>query len=249
VMGGLIVAPRSIHANRHRYEWDVAAHPTEVEIADAPEWFLQFLPEKGIWNPNPPDTETQIAESLRLCVSVSEAIERSMPVAEGQRNRNVFNFARALKSVPGMEDASEAVRVDALKRWHAAALPIIKTKDFSVTLAEFTYAWDRIKAPLGSGLPDQLMAKANAADAPAVASEYEELPILKKLVCLTYQMQLHHGKKPFFLSCRDAGALIGVHFETASKLLGHLVRDGVLELVERGVRPKASSYRFIGAKR
>lgn len=41
--GGYIVAPRSLHLSRRRYEWEASSRPDEVPIAPAPEWLLNLL--------------------------------------------------------------------------------------------------------------------------------------------------------------------------------------------------------------
>ena len=53
------------------------------------------------------------------------------------------------------------------------------------------------------------------------------------------------GDEPFYLDCRTAGRLLGIHYVLANKWLRLLVMDGVLSLVSRGIRNKASEYRYI----
>lgn len=45
--GGYVIAPPSVHPNGTRYEWEV--RPSQVELADMPEWMIELLKEK-----NPP---------------------------------------------------------------------------------------------------------------------------------------------------------------------------------------------------
>lgn len=37
---------------------------------------------------------------------------------------------------------------------------------------------------------------------------------MQRLVALWYHLQLAHGQEPFFLTSRDAAALLGVHYTT-----------------------------------
>jgi len=59
-------------------------------------------------------------------------------------------------------------------------------------------------------------------------------------------LQAHHGDAPFFISARQAGDVLGIHFTDASKMMAALVTDGVLQLVSKGVGKVASRYRFKG---
>lgn len=65
-----------------------------------------------------------------------------------------------------------------------------------------------------------------------------------KLTRICAALQAHHGAEPFFLSARQAGDLLGVHYTDASKMLAALVSDGVLTLVTKGSVRTASRYRF-----
>ena len=65
-----------------------------------------------------------------------------------------------------------------------------------------------------------------------------------QLVRVCEALQCHHGDEPFFISARQAGEVLGIHFTDASKMLAALVADGVLTLVTRGVGKMARRYRF-----
>ena len=57
--GGYIVAPPSLHQSGRHYEWEASSEPGMVDLADAPEWFLQHIRDEPIdalatrpeWNP------------------------------------------------------------------------------------------------------------------------------------------------------------------------------------------------------
>jgi hypothetical protein len=84
---------------------------------------------------------------------------------------------------------------------------------------------------------------------PAVAARYY-LSGVKLLVALCCELQTAAGGETFFLSCRDAAALVAptAPFQTVSRWLGRLVRDGVLIRIARGTQAtqKASEFRYIG---
>jgi hypothetical protein len=77
------------------------------------------------------------------------------------------------------------------------------------------------------------------------------LPGLKLLVALC--RALHRAAADtngdvFYLSCRDAGRLLGVTQQTASRWLGLLQRAGVIACFVRGSKKSglASQYRYLG---
>jgi len=72
-----------------------------------------------------------------LCVSVDDAIVTTLPTREGERNRCVFEFARCLKAMPQYAAAQANDLRSELKRWHDQAFPIIGTKSFDETWADF----------------------------------------------------------------------------------------------------------------
>jgi hypothetical protein len=67
----------------------------------------------------------------------------------------------------------------------------------------------------------------------------------KRLVRLCIALQVHQGSEPFFISARQAGEQLGMHFSDAAKMLRALVADKVLEEVSKGAGKVASRYRFI----
>ena len=91
-----------------------------------------------------------------------------------------------------------------------------------------------------------IFAAAKEAELPAEAAEIEQEK-LRQLVALCRELQRAAGDGPFFLSCRTAGRLLGVHFKTANRWLFYLVQEGLLELVKAGDAStmQASRYRYV----
>lgn len=89
--------------------------------------------------------------------------------------------------------------------------------------------------------------RACRAGLPDVTHDYDQSEVLL-LAGLCRELQRTAGDRPFYLSCRDAGRLLGATPVQASRWLFLLVADGVLEEVEKGeVRTmKASQYRWRG---
>ncbi len=70
------------------------------------------------------------------------------------------------------------------------------------------------------------------------------------LANLCRELQIIAGPEPFFLACRSAATLLGVHFTTVADWLRGFQTLGILELIEKGKRQpgkvgKASRYRYI----
>lgn len=82
---------------------------------------------------------------------------------------------------------------------------------------------------------------------PDVAGDYEQSEVQLQ-VGLCRELQRGAGDRPFYLSCRGAGRLLGVTHVQASRWLYLLVVDGVLEEVEKGdvKKRRASQYRYLG---
>lgn len=245
--GGFIVAPPSVHQGGAPYRWELSSDPEMTQIAEAPAWLLERVTER---------TETTEAISLSslsapsslsaLSLSVTQAIEQTLPTSEGQRHRCVFDFARMLKSDPAYADGEPSQMREIVREWHRRALPFMTTKPFDETWCDFREAWNRIKYPMGRGPIDEALRRAKAAPDPDVAGRYDtgEVRLLIKL-CRELQRRAENG--PFFLDCRTAGKQIGLDHQTAWRRLRMLCADGVLNLTELGTKGRASRYRYQAA--
>jgi hypothetical protein len=131
----------------------------------------------------------------------------------------------------------------------AHALPIIGTKDFLETWADFVSAWGKVKTAAGQGAIDLAFHRARERPKPRMAEEMygSESPIVP-LVALCCELQGMAGNADFFLDCRTAGLLLGVSHKVAWSWLRILVADGILELRSVGSQAthRASRYRYAG---
>ena len=177
--------------------------------------------------------------------AIEAAIRDAQPDRVGQRNRAVFELARALKAVPGLADAPVGDLRDTVRRWHEQALPIIGTKPFDETWADFVAAWPRVRFPKGQEPMTLIIQRADASPPPAVAELYDA-PQTRRLITICRELQRASGDGPFFLSCRTAGLLLGLDQTTAWRRLGMLVVDDVLLVVQNGTKRRATRYRYTG---
>jgi hypothetical protein len=179
--------------------------------------------------------------------TVEEAILGSLPTGPGQRHRQVFEFARRLKAVPSLANQPGRSLRKYVEEWHRRAFSAIGTKPFEETWIDFLRAWGNVRCPYGDGILTTAFEKACRDGVPELTNDYDQPEVLL-LAGLCRELQRGAGDRPFFLSCRDAGRLLGVTHVQASRWLFLLVADSVLEEVEKGdVRNRrASQYRYRG---
>jgi hypothetical protein len=177
--------------------------------------------------------------------AVFDAIRKTVPSAEGYRERFIFTFARHLKAIPSLADADLDELMPVLKRWHEVALPHISTKEFEVSLADFARAWTSVKFPIGQDLVQATYEKSLMRPLSRAAEQYQAEP-LRRLVMLCRELQQVAGAEPFYLACRTAGELLGIKHTLANKWLNLLVIQRILEVTTRGTQHRATRYRYLG---
>lgn len=169
-------------------------------------------------------------------------VKRFLPETTGQRNRRLFELARYLKGM--MPDASREQLRETVMEWHRLALPVIETQEFAESWADFQRAWGAVRVPYGSVMKRRIADIDMTIPAPEslLRLGYGDKAIFICRICR--QLQNNAGDEPFFISARQAGELVGLHFTDASKVLFALVADQVLTLVKRGAGKQASRYRY-----
>jgi len=263
--------PPSVHPDGTRYEW-VIPWPDLPPAPVAPRT-VGFLGEAERTEPTERTEKTEETEDTEIpsndrpsihgsalsALSVSqpeaattdeaveEAIQATQPEAPGQRNRQIFELARALKAIPALSDADVRDLRGIVRRWHERALPIIGTKPFDDTWADFVAGWPRVHFPRGQEPMTRILARARAADPPRAAEAYDA-PETRLLVTICRELQRIAGDGPFFLACRTAAHLTALDQATAWRRLGMLVHDRVLSVIEKGTRHRATRYRYVAGE-
>jgi hypothetical protein len=166
----------------------------------------------------------------------------TLPADAGQRNRCLFKLARYAKGVNPNATMSELR--DLVSRWHELALPIIGTKDFSTSWGDFINGWNQVRHPYGETMQSIIDGIDFTAPLPKGVVDLGYGAHGNHLVRVCMALQAHQGDMPFFISARQAGEVLGVHFTDAAKMLTALVVDGVLTLVTKGAGQVASRYRY-----
>lgn len=181
-----------------------------------------------------------------IAAAIRDAIESTLPKRRGKRNTEVFEFARALKAIAALADAEPRALRGVVKLWHQRAYPVISTKPFDQTWADFLYGWPRVKFPKGREPMAQILARADSSSLPEAAAMYD-CPKTHRLIKVCRELQRASGDGPFFLSCRTAGDLLDLDHNTAWRRLGMLVSDGIIQTIEPGTKTKATRYRYVAS--
>ena len=188
-------------------------------------------------------------KTLRSCEggvandAIDMAVKRCVPTGEGQRNRSLFNLARRLRSI--IPDAGREELRTILKRWHALSLSTIATHDFTLSWGEFWNAWTKVETPFGDTFAGIVTDIDFGQPYSATLIDRGLGPKDLKLTRLCEALQKFHAPEPFFLGCREAGALIGEDHKTANNRLRALEAEGLIECVEKGRRGRNTRYRYI----
>ena len=185
-----------------------------------------------------------------------QAIRLTLPTGPGQRNRRLFEYARALRFNVGITDLSEEGLWPYFQKWFVLAKSIVRTKDPETSWQDFLTAIDNAKERLGTVA--EALALAEKSPPPYCAGNYEKEP-MKRLVRMLAAMQTVVGDRPFSASCSqvatwlygpvDDKKIIQRHRVRANRFMLKLIYDGVLVVVKKGIAngpqgSDASEYRF-----
>jgi hypothetical protein len=262
--GGYCLLPPSVHPDGPTYEWVnpltngnlLALEPEAAgfvaDVTEQTEKTEQTEQTEAIRRGMRSEIETKSKKKNegKIENEVENAIAETLPLEAGTRNRRIFEFARALKSLPQVADAEPEELRDIVTVWHRRALPKIRTQEFEETWIDFLKAWPRIRYVKGEEPMAQIFERAIQLEPPQIAAEkYPNHSKLKILASLCRELQRAAGSSPFFFSARTAARLLNVAPMTASRWFFLLQSDGILKLVSRGgtaetVR-EASRYRYI----
>ena len=175
---------------------------------------------------------------------IEDAIVKSQPLEERQRNKSLFKFSRMLAAISECEDWTLRQWRPHVKKWHRTALPVIATKPFDDTWSEFVGGFHKVKHPYDSSLLFKIFESVSSESIEVLDLDYES-PITRDLLRLCVGLDRHHGGEVFFLACRMAGEVCGISYTAAAKCLQMLVKDDVLRLVLPGTPSrKAARYQL-----
>jgi hypothetical protein len=243
--------PPSVHPDGPTYEWVNPISNGNLLAVD-PE-LAGFLP--GVTGQLEQSEQSEQSDAMyedekvvEIDKSVEQIIEETLPRTVRTRNRQVWDFIRTLKADPRFAGGDPLQFRPIVQLWHDKAKPYIRTQDFTETWIDFLYGWDRVILPKGEDPMGQIFQKAKNKPLPEAAKRFDK-PKVQLLVSWCRELQLAAGRYPFHLSARTAGRYLDVDAMTAWRYLYLLVRERVLDEIEKGGtkrRPKrATRFRYI----
>jgi hypothetical protein len=225
--GHYTLLPPSIHPSGQPYQW----------INPLPDGDLPLLPASLTTQ------ATQQPKQLTACFpsAAADAILATLPTAPGQRNRRVFELARRLKGMTGLNTSPEMLKA-IVTEWHRRAMPVIRTKELAETWSDFQTAWLNVKCPWGTKVRAAYFAARQAPSIPL--DDNTELGVLAAMCRILGENTLD---RTFFLSCRTVEELFGVGRMTAWRWLQSLRFYGVIEPVKIGTKKdrRATVWKYL----
>jgi hypothetical protein len=249
--GGYVVAPPSVFAGGvYRVERD-------SPLASPPDWLLGLLSSPNTQRlkaKNPPLHDSSDSVTLYAPpVSLSEAVRRAIPSHSHENNQFLFLLSRSLlaleRSLGRKLTLSE--NMEAFDLWYQAVSKAGRLRPGQTRekyMSEFANARKCARVALGDNPVMQAWAKARSQPLPPEASIWESRE-KKLLVGLCWQLHLAADGQIWFLSCRDAAALLlpsdPKGFVETNRWLNELVGLGILEIAERGTAIRATRYWYL----
>jgi len=233
------LVPPSKHPAGADYAWLVPLPDGDLPIVEpAGAGLLEHAPDvQDAQAFNHSSHNTHLCERGKILIAIAE----TLPTRFGQRRRKLFDFARSLKSIIPAAGSSELKPI--VREWFTAALPFIRTKEWSVTWEDFVAALESVRHAT-RGKWDELVLASRSSKLDTGDHDGAVAAILR----LAAVLQQHHGDGvPFPLSCRKAGEAAGISHERAARVLKMLVFEGSLELVSpAGIKGSrvAATFRF-----
>lgn len=175
-------------------------------------------------------------------VQVQSAAIACTPKDVREVNRVLFDFARRLRGLLPIATVEDLVPY--VELWHKAALKTVNTLEWTDVWWDFIDKWDAVKFPAGSNPLELIVQEANDNEPPECSMRYGGK--VGRLVHLLQRLQLKEPDKPFYMAGRTAAKLLGVPHPKPQSWLNHLVREGVLEVVSKGTKHRATRYRYLG---
>lgn len=186
----------------------------------------------------------------QLAVAISDAIDRTLPSAVGERNKKIFSFVRCLKGIPELRERQGKELIGVLRSYFARCAVVMAggcpsaEMDFDEASGRFLKAWGDAKFHSGVDVISDIWRKIRELPVPACAGRFESSKT-QYLVSLCRELQSMAGKKKaFYLDCRTAGRLLGESHAAANARLNLLIEVGVLKLSKKHDRKKKQSREF-----
>ena len=254
--GHYVLLPPSRHPDGCHYAWvvplpegplpEVAAGVFVGQTTAAQPTLVMPTPTGAVIQAPQQPQDTQSIPTLHVSDgNLAKLLIGTLPTGPGQRNKQLFELARGLMTIPSFDTSPKNLRV-IVKEWWSMALPNMRTKDFDTTWTDFVIAWRRAKFPKGATFQGAV-AEAKAIATPDAGLIYEN-PDNRLAVALFAVLQAKWGNKPFPLSCRKLAEAVACGRDKAWRILQTLKADEIVYEVSKGTqdRRRASEWRYVG---
>lgn len=248
-----VVAPPS-QCRGFRYGWTVPLLARPLPLVENP---VLLFGVSGAWSDGAIDAvdagEAEEVVKGGLCEkngepdqeAISRAIESTLPDAPGQRNNRLFLFVGKLKAIPNVRNLPAPKLFSIVREWHRRGFPrTSQTTSEDETLASFNGMWARRKFAAGENpIWDALE---DARSMPPLPGTEDRSPPYRLLAAWWYALHRRNGGAEGYIACEDMAKGLGLSARRAWELCDLLCADGLLQVVERGRRGRASRHRYIG---
>jgi hypothetical protein len=249
---GVSLAPHSVHESGVMYKWIIALPKAGVALPEVDHRVLIAVAETAERSEIAEPAESHCSalsavSALSATVQtnnhkgldIDTVIRNTLPSQAGERNACLMRLARGLKFNVGSVTKNDLRPI--VVNWHRRALPVITTKDFDETWADFIRAYEIARHPLGNSLVDVAASRVDMADLPPVSSAYDSDRV-RWIIGLCAILAELNGGRQFFLSSHDLAGRLSIAPVQAYRLLKMLEFDDVIRCVKRGNAHAANRY-------
>lgn len=183
----------------------------------------------------------QIVQNLQIDTPSEPSVCSDPSVWHGNTDsvrRLIFRLCRHLKS---QNRQADDVTLAELFAANEKGLDGLSRDDFRLMMME---GIELVQNPIGEGPLAKAIAMATSLPPPTCAARYDT-PAIQAIVALC-QLLHNRDEGPFFLAADALALEFKVDSSSVSRWLRLLVRDGVLAIVEKGRRGRATTYCFQG---
>jgi hypothetical protein len=189
--------------------------------------------------------QLSVWEDADLFDQAKGVFDTHLPRIAGSRNETLHRIARKLKGIKKVADLPAVAFEPFMRAWHAEAVRVVSTKEWSESWSDFCRSWDSVLVPHGQGVVFQAFAESAGESNPPFAEQFPSSRV-QHLIRLCVNLQRRAGNAPFYLSLRMVMELFGVKIGTASAWLRALIDAHVLDVVQQHTPARARRFKCRG---
>jgi hypothetical protein len=167
----------------------------------------------------------------------------AQPTGFGQRNEDLFHFARWIKGIDAKLDKQS--RYDCVVQWHRLFVNVIRTKELNESVSDFENAWRNVKKPHGESLKLAISRMDNY-EVPDEVAEMGSIAV--KLFKLLASVADLNKPQPFFLACITAAQVLDCDVSTVSRRLNDFIHMQIIRTQENHTPRKARRFVMVADK-